>query len=291
MLQKIKVWLLRWLYRFINRWAWRGQGLYGERNDLHLAASSSGLALRLFANPDGAGRPLLVYMHGGGWVFGDLDTHTPVCRRLSARSGCSVVSVDYRLAPEHPFPAAQDDCLDALAWIAAHPTKLGPNNGSLVLAGDSAGGNLAACLCLEAPETLRSRLRGAVLIYPVVDHYSAGRPSYEEMAKGHTLTRSLMHWFWDSYLAGCAADDSRVQRAMPLRANDVSALPPTFLATAEYDPLRDEGVAFARKLESAGVPLEYHHFENAAHGFASSEGPTEEFNDLMDRLGLWLGAV
>jgi acetyl esterase len=291
MLHKFKVWLLRVFYRFVNRWLWKEEGRVGECNDLQLTATGTGLTLRLFANMNGAERPLVVFFHGGGWVLGDLDTHTPFCRRLSQNSDCSVVSVDYRRAPEHPFPAALSDALDAVAWIAAHPTKLGPNNGTIVLAGDSAGGNLAACLCLELPDAVRERVRGAALIYPVVDHYSVGFESYEHMARGHTLTRKLMHWFWDTYLADCAEDDPQAHRAMPLRAADVSRMPATFLSTAEYDPLRDEGIAFADKLKSAGVPLDYHHFEHAAHGFACSEGPTADFEEHMVRLCRWLEAL
>jgi acetyl esterase len=289
-LQKLKVALLRWLYLFMNWFAWRRQAKTGEFSDLTLAASGSGLQLRLFANLDGAEKPLLVYFHGGGWVIGDLNTHTPVCQQLSRRSACSLVSVNYSLAPEHPFPAAQDDALTALAWIAAHPTKLGPNNGKLILAGDSAGANLAACLCLELPATTRERLLGAALIYPVVDHYSAGHASYQQRATGHPLTRSLMHWFWDTYLAGYDADHPMVQRAMPLRMQDLSAMPSIFLVTAEFDPLRDEGIAFGEKLKAAGIALEYHHFADAAHGFASSEGPTRDFEDFMARLCKWLTA-
>jgi acetyl esterase len=288
-LQKIKVALLRWFYRILNWFAWR-RAQTGEFIDMTLAASGAGLKLRLFANLDGAEKPLLVYFHGGGWVIGDLNTHTPVCRQLSRRSACSLVSVDYRLAPEYPFPAAQDDALTALAWIAAHPTKLGPNNGKLVLAGDSAGANLAACLCLELPATVRERLLGAALIYPVVDHYSAGYASYQEMATGHPLTRSLMHWFWDTYLAGYDADHPMVQRAMPLRTQDLGTMPGIFLVTAEFDPLRDEGIAFGEKLKAAGVPLEYYHFASAAHGFACSQGPTRDFEDFVTRFCKWLAA-
>ena len=277
MLQTIKVILLRWFYRFINWRAWRGQVQAGDFTDLTLAASGTGLQLRLFANMEAAERPLLVYFHGGGWVIGDLNTHTPVCQQLSRHSACSVVSVNYRLAPEHPFPAAQDDALTALAWIAAHPTKLGPNNGQIVLAGDSAGANLAACLCLELPATTRARLLGAALIYPVVDHYSGGLASYQQMATGHPLTRSLMHWFWDTYLATYSADHPMVQRAMPLRMEDLSAMPSTFLVTAEFDPLRDEGIAFGEKLKAAGIAVECHHFAGAAPRFCLFRGTDRGF--------------
>jgi acetyl esterase len=288
MFQLLKVWFLRWIYRLGSRFVWRKQEAVPEANDLHLASSGTGLALRLFANVEAARKPLIVYFHGGGWVIGDLDTHTPLCRELSCRSGCSVVSVDYRLAPEHPFPAAQDDALSALAWIAAHSTKLGPNNGNIIVAGDSAGGNLAAAACLELAEPIRQRVQGAVLLYPVVDHYSAGFASYEEMATGHPLTRKLMHWFWDTYLGEFSPDDPMVQRSMPLRAVDVSAMPETFLLTVGKDPLCDEGLAFAEKLAAAGVAVEKHHFADTAHGFASSEGQTPVFTDLMERLCQWL---
>jgi acetyl esterase len=199
-----------------------------------------------------------------------------------------VIAVDYRLAPEHAFPAAAEDCLAATRWIGEHIADLAPSNGALVLAGDSAGANLATCTCLELDAATRAKVVGEIVKYPVVDHYNASPPSYTERARGQALTSNFMVWFWDTYLGDCDADDPKAKRAMPLHAQNLASLPPTFLITAEYDPLRDEGIAYAEKLRDAGVVLQYRHFDTAAHGFACSEGPNENFNAYMDDLATWV---
>jgi acetyl esterase len=242
----------------------------------------------MFSDHSREDRPLIVYFHGGGWVIGDLDTHTPFCHVLHQRSGCNVIAVDYRLAPEQPFPAAPDDCLAATRWIAEHIGDFGGSDHRVVVAGDSAGGNLASVVCLGADPELREKIAGEVVIYPVTDHYDAGFPSYVERAKGQTLTADLMRWFWDTYLAGGKPGGSDEARAFPARSSALGTLPSTFLVTAEYDPLRDEGIAFSEQLREAGVALEYRHFGNAAHGFACSEGPNEDFEAMIVDLLAWL---
>ncbi|MCX2982192.1 alpha/beta hydrolase [Halieaceae bacterium IMCC14734] len=289
MLNKIKIWLLRHLYRYQNHAAWKGH--YQSDQAQRLQMSGNNFDLMLFASDDGAERPLIVFFHGGGWVIGDTQSHAPFCQQLSVASGCSVVSVDYRLAPEFRFPAAQEDCLAATLWCGAHSTKLGPNNGSLVLAGDSAGGNLAACTALALPRDPGPTVLGQVLIYPAVDHYTAGYSSYQKYATGHVLTFKLMQWFWDSYLGGLDSADPTAERAMPQRSDDLAVSPPTFLCTAEFDPLRDEGKIFAQKLAAAGVAVASHHFDNSAHGFACSEGPTVHFTEFMNSLTQWLSTL
>ena len=289
MLSKIIAAILRWYYRLLNNRAWKSsRGAIASNNvsTLQVDTDQGQIELRMYANSQGASRPLIVYFHGGGWVIGDLDTHHPFCQQLCLRSGCTVVSVDYRLAPEHRFPAAHDDCLAATAWIGEKLNELGPNNGSLVLAGDSAGANLASCTCAQLGESTRTPIVGDIMIYPVTDHYTQPYDSYVEKGRGYALTSNLMRWFWDTYMGKPSKDNS--QRALPIRATNLGSLPPTLLVTAENDPLRDEGIAYGEKLRRAKVPVQHHHFENDAHGFACSEGITESFELLMTELCAWL---
>ena len=198
------------------------------------------------------------------------------------------LAINYRLAPEHPFPAGQEDCLAATRWMLGHLQELGPNNGLLVLAGDSAGGNLAAATALALGDEATA-LAGMVLTYPAVDHYSAGFPSYVERARGQRLTAGLMHWFWDTYLAGTAPEDAFSAR--PLHSQSLATMPPLFNITAEYDPLRDEGRAFGKAVAAAGVPTRQRHFERAAHDFACSGGPNRDFLAFIDDLQDWLATL
>jgi acetyl esterase len=286
--QRLQVWATRKYYRVISRRGWQGHIEETPYSELRIPGPAGSIPARVYAGDTGADKPLIVYLHGGGWVIGDLDTHNAYCHTLRQRSGCSVIAVGYRLAPEHRFPAAAQDSLAATRWIAAHVDQLAPCNGKLVIAGDSAGANLATSTCLELDAGTRQQVVGEIVKYPVVDHYSAAPPSYTQRARGQMLTRNLMIWFWDSYLGDCAADDPAAKRAMPLHAENLASLPPTFLVTAEYDPLRDEGIAYAQKLQRAGVALRYRHFDTAAHGFACSEGPNDNFMAFMDDLVDWL---
>lgn len=288
MLQRLKVWAFRKYYHFISNKGWKSHSVKPDYVPLQIPGTHGPLHARMYTTGDSAENPLIIYFHGGGWVIGDLDTHQPFCQALSNRSRSTLISIDYRLAPEHPFPAAHDDCLDATRWIAAHVGDFGPSNGRLVLAGDSAGGNLAACTCLELEPAIREAVAGAIVKYPVVDHYRASPPSYVERGSGQALTSNIMHWFWDTYLADCRADDPTALRAMPLHSDRLASLPPTFLLTAEFDPLRDEGIAFGDKLRDAGVAVTYKHFPDAAHGFACSEGPTADFEIYINDLVAWL---
>ena len=210
--------------------------------------------------------PLLAYFHGGGWVIGSLDTHDDVCRDLTAQSGCAVLSVDYRLAPEHRFPAAAEDCYAATRWAAANGATLGIDPARLAVGGDSAGGNLAAVTALMARDQHGPALRFQLLVYPV----TCGRmdsPSMHENAEGYLLTRDAMIWFWDHY-APARADRER-PHASPLRAADLRGLPPALVISAEFDPLRDEGEAYAKRLKDAGVPVTLHRYDGQIHGFVT----------------------
>jgi len=212
-----------------------------------------------------AGRGLLVYFHGGGWVLGSVDTHDDVCRKLARAMGHAVLSVDYRLAPEHPFPAPVEDCVKALRWAHANAASLGVDADRLAVGGDSAGGNLAAVVANLQPVPLRFQL----LVYPVTDA-RRGSESYRQNAEGYRLTAAGMKWFCDHYLSGGkgAEDDPRVS---PLLADGstLAASPPALVITAEYDPLRDEGEQYAERLLAAGVPCSLTRYHGNIHGFFS----------------------
>jgi acetyl esterase len=208
--------------------------------------------------------PVLVWYHGGGFVIGDLDTAEPTAMDLATLTGAVVVSVDYRLAPEHRFPAAAEDAYAALSWVAAHAHELGARPDRLAVGGDSAGGNLAAVAALMARDRGGAPVTFQLLVYPVVD-VAQDTPSHRDNADGYLLTASLMRWFWECYLGpdGDGADPY----ASPARAGSLSGLPPALVVTAEYDPLRDEGEAYAAALSAAGVPTRVHRYDGQVHGF------------------------
>jgi acetyl esterase len=207
----------------------------------------------------------MVFFHGSGFVLCSLDTHDGMCRNLAAGICCVVVSVDYRLAPEHKFPAGPDDCLAATRWAAAHAAELEADASCLLLAGDSAGGNMAAVTALRVRDEGGPAVRGQMLLYPVTDYHSPGTPSYAENAEGYGLTRDTMKWFWAHYLTDAA--EAAHPHASPLRAPDLAALPPAFVLSAEYDPLRDEAERYAERLRAAGVPVEATRRPGMNHGF------------------------
>ena len=208
--------------------------------------------------------PVLVYFHGGGWVIGDLETHDVLCRQLTAEAGVSVIAVDYRVAPEHKFPAAVDDAWAATRWIAAHAAELSVDADRLAVGGDSAGGNLAAVVALLARDAGGPRIGLQILLYPVTDLASESQ-SYADLADGYMLTRDSMRWFRAQYLA--KAEDAADWRVSPLRAPSLAGLPPALVVTAGYDPLRDEGEAYARRLREAGVSVDAVSFGGMIHGF------------------------
>lgn len=220
--------------------------------------------------PAGEGpRPLLVWQHGGGWVVGDLETADNTCRHLCAAAGCVVASVDYRRAPEAKFPAPLEDCLAALQWAAAHAEELGADPSRLAVGGDSAGGNLAAAAALRARDEGGPAIAFQLLVYPVMDA-RCDSPSYGENGEGYGLTAAAMRWYWSHYLADEAAGANPL--ASPLRAPDVSGLPPALVITAQYDPLRDEAEAYAERLRAAGVPAACSRYPGMNHGFFGQSG-------------------
>lgn len=233
-----------------------------------VAGAESELDAR-FYRPSGAEGPLptLIYVHGGGFVLGDLDGHDNVCRQLCADSGCGVISLDYRLAPDAKFPAAPEDCYAATCFIHRHAAELGVDASRLAIGGDSAGGNLSAVTTQLVRDRGGASLAFQLLLYPAVDFREFDTPSHEQNARGYFLTRAAMEWFRGHYLRDEA--DRRHPMASPLLATDLRGLPPAFVVTAEYDPLRDEGEAYARALEAAGVPTTLTRFDGTIHGFAS----------------------
>jgi acetyl esterase len=211
-----------------------------------------------------AALPALVYFHGGGWVIGDLETHDVLCRQLTAEAGIEVVAVDYRLAPEAKFPGAADDAWAATQWVVANAGRLGIDAKRIAVGGDSAGGNLAAVVALMARDAGAPAIAFQALLYPVTD-VSTERQSYRDFADGYLLTRDSMRWFVDHYLA--SKDQARDWRVSPLLAPSLKGLPPALIVTAGFDPLRDEGEAYARALREAGGRVDYICYGGMLHGF------------------------
>jgi acetyl esterase len=240
----------------------------GAVKDLTADGPAGPIPVRLYRPtgvPATTALPALVFFHGGGWVIGDIETHDVLCRQLAAGAGISVVAVDYRLAPEHRFPAAIDDAWAATRWVAAHAAELGIDAGRLAVGGDSAGGNLATVVALLARDRGGPSIALQTLIYPVTD-VGAESQSYADFADGFMLTRELMRWFIAHYLAG--THDGVDWRVSPLRAPSLAGVAPALVVTAGFDPLRDEGDAYARKLREAGVRVDTICYGGMIHGFA-----------------------
>ena len=235
----------------------------GRVEDRTIPGPGGDLPVRIYT-PQGEGPfPALVYYHGGGWVLCNLDTHDPVCRALACGARCTVVSVDYRLAPEHPFPAAVEDARAAFRWTVG----LVGDPGRVAVGGDSAGGNLATVVCLSARDGGGPAPAFQLLVYPVTDLSSFGRDSYRDYGDGYFLTKPQMAWFRGHYLA--REEDGQSPFASPLLARDLSGMPPALVITAEFDPLRDEGEAYAERLRASGVPVMCTRYAGMIHPFFS----------------------
>ncbi|MBJ7597233.1 MAG: lipase [Candidatus Nephthysia bennettiae] len=256
--------------------------LAGESEEMASTADLevAGVRIRYYvpagSNAQGADLPLVVFIHGGGWVVGSLDTYDGVCRALANRVPCRVVSVDYRLAPEHPFPAAVEDSWAVTRWAFEQSDRV-------AVAGDSAGGNLAAVMALRARDA-GLPLAFQLLIYPVTDH-SFDTASYSANASGFGLTQLGMRWYWDQYLG---SSDGAHPEASPLRAKELSGAAPALVVVCEYDPLRDEGVAYAERLEAAGVPVRLSEYEGMIHGFFRLGSVMDRAHDVIDESALAL---
>lgn len=225
--------------------------------------------------------PALIYYHGGGWLLGGLDSHDVVCRRFANAARCRVVSVDYRMAPEHKFPAAVDDCEAATRWAVGNAATLGIDASKVAVGGDSAGGNLAAVMALMARDGTLPPVVFQMLIYPATDMMMTSVSS-QAIRDGVPLTSSTMKWFIDHYMR--SKDDERDWRASPARAIDLSGTAPALVLTAGYDPLRDEGIAYAQRLEREGVRVVHIHYSDQVHGFMSMGRMIRAADQAIDQM-------
>ncbi|MGA1672499.1 MAG: alpha/beta hydrolase [Ilumatobacteraceae bacterium] len=234
--------------------------------DLTVAGPHGEVPIRVYAAvSDPRDLPVVVFFHGGGWVLSSVDGHDPTARRLAVLTGALVVSVDYRLAPEHPFPAPHDDCWTVTEWLSREAASIGGDPDRIAVAGDSAGGNLAAGVAIRARDEDLT-LRHQCLIYPCIDSDQAPYASMRENAEGYFLTAADMDWFWDRYVDPSSRDDPR---AVPARLEDLSGLAPALVLSAEFDPLRDEAEVYASRLAAAGVPVEIVRTPGVVHGFVT----------------------
>ena len=255
-----------------------------------IAAGGREIAVRIYRPAGVEGKlSVVVFFHGGGFVVCTLETHDPYCRALATEAKAVVVSVDYRLAPEHKFPAGVEDALAATEWVLEHVAELGGDRSRVFVGGDSAGGTLAAVVALLLRDKGVTGLAGQILLYPVTTYYDPPTASYMEMAEGYGLTRKGMIWFWDHYLKD--KSEAKDFRAAPLMAASLSGMPRAFVVTAEYDVLRDEAQAYAKRLEDAGVEVTHEFAQGMNHGFAVS--PNEfpflpQAKDLLRRVAGWM---
>lgn len=253
--------------------------VFGPGPDVHkvedrkIPGPASEIPIRIYT-PAGKPNGILVYFHGGGWVVGDLTSHDYVCRVFTNETGCTVVAVDYRLAPEYKFPAGPDDCYAATQWVSKNAASLGSDADHIAVGGDSAGGNLAAAISLMARDRGGPRIRHQMLIYPVTD-CAMDTPSYKEFtADGFVLSKLDMEWFWNYYIPH--AKDRENPYASPARARDLKNLPPAHIITASHDPLRDEGEAFAELLKKADNKVKVKRYEGVVHGFVSLQAAIDQ---------------
>jgi acetyl esterase len=228
--------------------------------------------------------PCLVFFHGGGFVIGNIETHDVVCRKLAHEGELIVISVDYRLAPEHRFPAAVEDTVTSTRWIASNAKQLGIDASRLFVGGDSAGGNLAAVVSLHARDNGGPALAGQMLVYPGTD-FSRKHPSHREPETSVLLTHSVLGWFMNHYMGDADMSD---WRASPARAKTLAGLPPAYVLTAGADPLRDEGDEYAARLKDAGVPVAYKHFPGQFHGFFTMGKLLKQADVAVTDIAAWL---
>ncbi len=235
--------------------------------DLTIPGPGGRIPIRIYAAEQGGSRPCLVYLHGGGYVLCDLETHDPVCRALAQLSGAIVVSVDYRLAPEHKFPAALEDCHAATLWVCANTAGLGVDPRRIAVGGDSAGANMATVIAIRCRDAGGPPLALQLLVYPPTNLGSFDTPSHQEFAEGHYLTRAAMDYFLGLYFA--RPEDAQTPDASPALVQDLRGLPPALVLTAECDPLCDEGEAYAARLQQAGVAVTRSRYAGMFHPFFS----------------------
>ncbi len=250
--------------------------------NFRIAGPEGEIPIRVYTSDTPAPRPALIYFHGGGWVVCDLDTHDVVCTAIANRAGAVVVAVDYRLAPEHKFPAAVVDCYAATAWVTSNAERLGVDPRRISVGGDSAGGNLATVVSLKSRDEHGPAIASQAMVYPVTDLSSFGTPSYQEFAEGYQLTKTEMEWFRHHYLS--SMEEAANPHVSPLLAMNLSGLPPALIITAECDPLRDEGEAYAKRLTEAGVPVTCTRYPGMIHPFFSLSGAIPQAFDAIEQV-------
>lgn len=248
------------------------------------------IPVRIYTPPGEGPFPLFVFYHGGGFVVGDVESYDVTCRILALKTGAKVISVDYRLAPEHPFPAAPEDCYAAAKWVAEHAKELNGDPNNLIVGGDSAGGTLSAAVTLMARDRNIPKIAKQILIYPVIDFHQQSipsrYPSYTDNAEGYGVTNTHMSLFWDLYLE--KEEDFDHSYASPIRAADLSNLPPALVLTAEYDVLRDEGEEYGKRLTEAGVPVTAKRFDGIIHGFLQFFVDQEEAIEALEMMNAFI---
>lgn len=249
--------------------------------DRRIPGPEGSIPIRIYTPEGEVPFPVLIFFHGGGWVLCNLDTHDSICRSLANLAGCIVVSVDYRLAPEHKYPAAVEDCYAATCWVAENAAAIGGDPMRIAVGGDSAGGNLTAVVTLKARDEDGPSIIFQLLVYPVTDYYLPGTASYIENQEGYLLTRKDMIWYFDHYLS--SQDEAQDPHVSPLKAPDLSNLPPAMVITAEFDLLRDEGEAYALRLQEAGVPVILKRYNGLIHGlFGKDDGIEQAIQAQID---------
>lgn len=248
--------------------------------DLKMAGS---VPVRIYRPSSKVNLPVIVYFHGGGWVLGNIETHDTLCRRLAEVSGSIVVSVDYRLAPEHPFPAAFEDCFEVTNYVSKNASRFGINPSKIAVCGDSAGGNLAAAVALKVRDEACFQLDSQWLIYPVIEP-NFESVSYQQFADNHGLTRHIMKWFWDQYVPDLK--NRLLHYAAPIAAKSLVGLPYSYVLTAEYDVLRTEGEKYAKRLRDANIPTDLVQYHGALHGFLHFAAAFDDGQRALTELGL-----
>lgn len=257
----------------------------GEVSDFTIDTEGRELPARAYV-PEGEGPfPTVAFFHGGGFVLGSIDTHDNLCRLLAKRADCLVVSVGYRLAPEHPWPAALEDCYDATLWLSRNAERFSGDSTRLAVAGDSAGGNLSATVSILARERGMPDIDRQILLYPATA-YLEPMNSRAENASGYFLTAEDLVWFVKHYVEN--EFDAHNPLAFPLQARDLSDLPPAFVLTGGFDPLRDEGIAYADRLRESGVTVEHTNYESMIHGFLNMEAIIDRTHDGIDEIAAYL---
>lgn len=257
--------------------------------DVVIPAPVRGIGIRVYRPVEDQNLGCLVFIHGGGWSVNSLNTHDSLCRQLSKLANCIVLSVDHRMSPEFKYPAPLEDTYNALQWALNNGSRLGWDAKRIAVGGDSSGGTLATAAAMLNRDRGGPQLAYQLMFYPVTDYYLPGTPSYTENATGYSLNRDFMIWFWQNYLPVNA--DFNDPYLCPLKAKDLSGMPPALILTAEYDPLRDEGREYAKRLMESGVPVELWHLEDQMHGFIMQTRVIDRARETLEKVGSKLRTV